>query len=56
MTKTIEKFRRDFVISAATASGGLMIGLTIPSAAAEFAKQSWRHATAPMRARSMPGW
>src|SRR6185437_8653095 len=34
--------RRRFVISAATASGGLLVGLTLPGyAAAEFAKQSW---------------
>jgi isoquinoline 1-oxidoreductase beta subunit len=39
MTKTIT--RRRFVITAATASGGLLVGLAIPGQAAEFAKQSW---------------
>ena len=39
MTKTLT--RRRFVISAATASGGLLVGLSLPGYAAEFAKQSW---------------
>jgi isoquinoline 1-oxidoreductase beta subunit len=47
MTKTLT--RRDFVVSAATASGGLMIGLTVPGAAAEFAKQSWAEDSADPR-------
>ena len=41
MTKHEKLSRRDFVISAATASGGLLVGLTIPGYAAEFAKETW---------------
>ena len=33
--------RRDFVISAATATGGLLVGLTVPGYAAEFADKTW---------------
>src|ERR1700761_4691038 len=39
MTKTLS--RRDFVVSAATATGGLLVGLTVPGTAAEFASQTW---------------
>lgn len=41
MTRQEKLSRRDFVISAATASGGLLIGLTVPGYAAEFASQTW---------------
>ena len=54
MTKMEKLSRRDFVITAATASGGLMIGLTVPSAAAEFAKQSWAVDSAD--AREVNAW
>ena len=47
MTKTLT--RRDFVITAATASGGLLVGLTLPGQAAEFAKQSWAEDSADPR-------
>ncbi len=41
MTKAMLQSRRQFVVSAATATGGLLVGLTVPAEAAEFAKQSW---------------
>jgi isoquinoline 1-oxidoreductase beta subunit len=52
MTKTIT--RRRFVISAVTASGGLLVGLSIPGHAAEFAKQSWAADSAD--AREVNAW
>src|ERR1700759_3205498 len=41
MNKPILQTRRQFVLSAATATGGLMIGLSVPAHAAGFAKQGW---------------
>ena len=41
MTKHEKLSRRDFVISAVTATGGLLVGLTVPGTAAEFASQTW---------------
>jgi isoquinoline 1-oxidoreductase beta subunit len=41
MTAMKRLSRRDFVISAATATGGLLVGMTVPGQTAEFAKQSW---------------
>src|SRR6202012_3151651 len=41
MTKSLLQSRRQFVVSAATATGGFLVGLTMPAYAAEFAKQSW---------------
>jgi len=52
MTKTLS--RRDFVVSVATASGGLLVGLTLPGYAAEFAKQSWAADSAD--AREVNAW
>jgi isoquinoline 1-oxidoreductase subunit beta len=52
MTKTLT--RRRFVISAATTSGGLLVGLSLPGYAAEFAKQSWAADSAD--AREVNAW
>ncbi len=52
MTKSLT--RRRFVISAATASGGLLVGLTLPGYAAEFATQSWAADSAD--AREVNAW
>ena len=41
MTRMEKLSRRDFVISAATATGGLLVGLTVPGYAAEFADKTW---------------
>lgn len=41
MTRHEKLSRRDFVISAATATGGLLVGLTVPGYAAEFADKTW---------------
>ncbi|HEY4275831.1 MAG TPA: molybdopterin cofactor-binding domain-containing protein, partial [Rhizomicrobium sp.] len=47
MTRTLT--RRDFVVTAATASGGLLVGLTLPGQAAEFARQTWAEDSADPR-------
>ncbi len=54
MTKAMLQSRRQFVVSAATATGGLLIGLTVPGYAAEFAKQSW--ATDSADPREVNAW
>lgn len=41
MTRHEKLSRREFVISAATATGGLLVGLTVPGYAAEFADKTW---------------
>ncbi len=41
MTTAKKLTRRDFIVTAATASGGLLVGLTVPGYAAEFAEPSW---------------
>jgi isoquinoline 1-oxidoreductase beta subunit len=41
MTRHEKLSRREFVISAATATGGLLVGLSVPGYAAEFAGKTW---------------
>ncbi len=52
MTRTLT--RRRFVVTAATASGGLLVGLTMPGQAAEFARQTWAADSAD--AREVNAW
>jgi isoquinoline 1-oxidoreductase beta subunit len=52
MTRTLT--RRHFVVTAATASGGLLVGLTMPGQAAEFARQTWAADSAD--AREVNAW